>query len=197
MAYITSANLKTYLGITGSGDDALIAILVANAQKAVDTFCSRTFEASSNATRYFTVGVDTKGRDLFLDEDLAAINTVTTNADAASPTSLTQDTDYIALPRNITPYHTLRMLSSSDYTWDYTDDPEMGIEISGKWAYSETAPADIVQACYRLAGYYYRQKDAQVFDVTAIPDAGVITVPQGIPADVQRILMPYRKVVDL
>ena len=39
--------------------------------------------------------------------------------------------------------------------------------------------------------FKYRQKDAQVFDVTAVPDAGVITVPQGIPADVKRILRSY------
>jgi hypothetical protein len=46
-----------------------------------------------------------------------------------------------------------------------------------------------------LAGYYYRQKDAGVFDTTAIPDMGVIQVPQGIPRDVQLILNPYRKAV--
>jgi hypothetical protein len=44
-----------------------------------------------------------------------------------------------------------------------------------------------------LAAYYYQQKDAQVFDTVAIPDAGVITIPSGIPADVKLILAPYRK----
>ena len=37
------------------------------------------------------------------------------------------------------------------------------------------APDDIKQACVRLTAYLYRQRDSQVFDVTAIPDAGVIT----------------------
>jgi len=32
-----------------------------------------------------------------------------------------------------------------------------------------------------------------VFDVTAIPDAGVITIPQGIPATVTRIIDRYKK----
>lgn len=195
MAYTTTAAVKTYLGITGAGDDALIVILIAAAQAAIDAFCSRTFEASSNTDRSFDVRADVDGRILYLDEDLASINTVKTNADADSPTTLTEDTDYITLPRNITPYHGLKLLGSSDYDWTYTSDPEMGIEISGKWAYSETAPADIVQACYRWSGYLYRQKDSQVFDVTAIPDAGVITIPQGIPADVKALLMPYRKVI--
>ena len=191
MAYTTAAAIKTYLGITGSGDDALITILIANAQEAVDNYTKRTFEAAADATRYFTVGADTKGDILYLDEDLCAITSVTTNADNSSPTSLTANTDYIALPRNVTPYHSIKMLGASTYTWTYTTNAEFGIEVEGRWAYSTTPPADILQAMYRLVGYYYRQKDSQVFDVTAIPDAGVITIPQGIPADVEQILKPY------
>jgi len=69
------------------------------------------------------------------------------------------------------------------------------VYISGKWSYSSSAPDDIVHACVRLSAYYFRQKDAQVFDVTAIPDAGVITMPQGIPADVKLMLEPYRRII--
>jgi hypothetical protein len=91
----------------------------------------------------------------------------------------------------VTPYHSIKILGASTYTWTYTTNAEFGIEVEGRWAYSTTPPADILQAMYRLVGYYYRQKDSQVFDVTAIPDAGVITIPQGIPADVEQILKPY------
>lgn len=191
MAYTTAAAIKTYLGITGVGDDALITILIANAQKAIDNYTKRTFEASADATRYFTVGVDTRGDILYLDEDLCAITSVTTNADNSSPTSLTVNTHYIALPRNVTPYHSLKLLDAYAYTWTYTSNPEFGVEVEGRWAYSTTPPADILQAMYRLVGYYYRQRDSQVFDVTAIPDAGIITIPKGIPADVEQILKPY------
>ena len=44
-----------------------------------------------------------------------------------------------------------------------------------------------------MASYFYRQKDAQVFDVTATPELGTITVPAGIPADVRILLDPYRR----
>jgi hypothetical protein len=71
----------------------------------------------------------------------------------------------------------------------------MGIEVVGKFAYSTSAPNDIVHATERLVGYYYRQKDSQVFDVTAIPDAGVLMIPQGIPADVKLLLKPYVRAV--
>ena len=114
------------------------------------------------------------------------------DADNASPTTIAS-TDYVTIPRNTTPYYGIKILTSSNETWDYTDDPENGIEITGRWAYSSAAPADITQACARWAAYMYRQRDAQVFDVTAIPDAGVITIPQGIPADVKMLLDPYVK----
>jgi hypothetical protein len=192
MAYTTAAIIKQYLGISEVDDDAMLDSMITYAQQAIDSYTGRTFEASADSTRYFTVGVDTEGRMLFLDEDLASITTVKTNADATSPTTLAT-TEYITHPRNRTPYHAIEILGSSNNSWEYTDDPEGGIEVTGKWAWSTSAPNDIIHACNRLVAYYYRQKDAGVFDTTAIPDAGIIQIPQGIPRDVQMILNPYRR----
>jgi hypothetical protein len=190
MAYCAASDVKTYLGITGSGDDTLIAALCVRAQALVDRYCNRTFEAASNTNRTFDAVRDVSGRVLYLDEDLASINTIT-NGDATSVTS----GQYVTEPRQTTPYHALRLLASANIAWTYTTDPENAITISGKWAYSTAAPADIVHAAIRWAAYLYRQKDASTYDVTAAPDLGVITVPQGIPADIEKMLAPYRKVV--
>jgi len=196
MAYTTAALLKSYLGVTGSADDTLIGLLITQAQEAIDNYTQRTFEASADTTRKYTVGLDTCGDTLYFDEDICSITSIANNADDGSGgTALTQNTDYITFPRNRTPYHKIRLLSSSNYYWQYTYAPENGITVTGKFAYSTSAPVDIVHATERLVGYYYRQKDSQVFDVTAIPDAGVITIPQGIPADVKAILKPYVRMV--
>lgn len=192
MAYTTFALLRSYLGIESFSDDSLLTSLIARAQDAIDAYCGRTFEASADDTHEFTVGVDTEGNMLYLDDDLCAITSIKTDADNASPTTLTS-TNYITHPRNRTPYHAIEIISSSDYDWTYTTDPTGGVTVTGKWAWSTTPPDDIVHACLRLAGYYFRQRDAGVFDTTAIPDAGIIQVPQGIPRDVQMILAPYRK----
>ena len=194
MAYTTESTVRTYLGSSTSGDAVLLTSLIARAQAAIDIYCGRTFEHSSvGATRYYTVGEDTYGRMLFLDEDLCSITNIVTDADGTPTTVLT--TEYVTYPRNITPYTEIRLLSSTTKSWDYTNDPENGVYITGKWSYSSSAPEDIVHACIRLSAFYYRQKDAQVFDVTAIPDAGVITMPQGMPKDVQMLLNPYRRIV--
>ena len=193
MAYTTAALLKTYLGVSGSGDDTLLTALIARAQQAIDTYTGRTFEASADTTRKFTVGEDTNGRMLYFDEDCAAITTVTTNADDGSGGTAVASTEYVTHPHNRTPYHAIELLYSSSNTWTYTSDRQNGVTVLGKWAYSTSAPDDIVHACLRLAAYYYRQKDAGSFDTTAIPEAGIIQIPQGIPRDVQLILNPYVK----
>ena len=193
MAYCTDEDVKEYLDIAELTDDTLLSDLIDRAQKAIESHTRRTFEdPGADATRYFTVGEDTDGLYLYFDEDIYSITTVKSNADNASPTTIAS-TDYVTIPRNTTPYYGIKILTSSNETWDYTDDPENGIEITGRWAYSSAAPADIAQACARWAAYFYKQRDAQVFDVTAIPDAGVITIPQGIPADVKMLLDPYVK----
>jgi hypothetical protein len=191
MAYCKKEDVKEYLDIEGAADDGLIDDSINRAQKAIDSHTRRTFEdPGADATHYFTVGVDTEGLVLMFDEDIYSITTVKTDADGSSPRTILP-AEYVTMPRNSTPYYGIKILSSSNEFWDYTDDPEGGIEVTGRWAYCSEAPDDIIQACARWAGYLYRQRDSQVFDVTAIPSAGVIQIPKGIPADVEILLDPY------
>lgn len=190
MAYLTNTELKTYLGVTGAGDDTLLTNLISYAQKAIESYTGRVFEAAADTTRKFTVGEDTDEEILFFDEDLCAITSIITDADGSSPVTLTT-AEYVTQPRNTTPYYAIKLLPSCAHSWTYSTDPQTGITVTGKWAWSTTVPNDIKHACTRLAAYFYRQKDAGVYDTTAIPDAGVIQVPQGIPRDVQLILNPY------
>ncbi len=193
MAYVTVASLKTYLGITEDDHDALLAQLISAAEKVIEARTGRVFETNADTTRYFTVGVDTHGDTLVLDRDLCAITSIRTNADADDGGTELEPGDYFTRPRNDTPYFEIQLSGRSGKSWTYTYDPEGGIAVTGKWAYSVTPPADIAQACTRLAAYFYRQRDANVFDVTAIPAAGVIQTPQGIPRDVDIILSLYRR----
>ena len=188
MAYTTTGAVKRYLGILESTDDELLRELIAAAQQTIDNHCRRTFEASADTTRYFDYSPEyVDGYDLYLDADLCAITTVT-NGDSVAVAS----NEYTTVPRNTTPYHIIRILSDADVYWTYDDEWMDAISITGRWSYSTTAPDDIEQACKRLASFFYKQRDQQMFDVTAI-EAGVVVSPVGIPADVRRILAPYVK----
>ena len=189
-AYATSTDVRQYLGVTSTSDSALMTALVLRAQTAIDNFTRRTFASTGNTTRRFTVGKDTDGRKLYFDRDLITVNAIVNLADSTA-TETVSTGHYITMPRNTGPYYGVELRSNSTIAWDYETEPEMGITVSGKWGYSTVAPADIKHACVRLAAYFYRQKDAQVFDVTASPATGQITVPQGVPADVKLILAPY------
>lgn len=192
--YCTVSDLKTYLGITVVTDDVLLTNLIARAQKAIEVYTGRVFKCTADTARNFTVGIDTAGLNLwFGDADLcqfASTTPVVTDADGGAH-NLTRNTDFVTQPRNTTPWYGLKLLDSCTYGWEYTNDPELGVTITGRWAYSITPPDDIIHACLRLAAYYYRQKDASVFDTTALPDAGVMMIPQGIPKDVKLILDAY------
>lgn len=187
MTYTTPNELKAYLGITSAKDDALLSSLIDAAQSAVELYTGRTFEASADSIRYFDPRDAVDGW-LWLDEDLAAITSIT-NGDGQPVTA------YVTQPATNGPFYAIKPKASSGQRWSYRSDPEDAIAIEGRWAYSVTPPAAIKQATMRLAAYYYRQKDAQVFDVTANPDIGVVQVPQGIPADVRILLDRYRRLV--
>ena len=47
MALVTTAIVKTYLGVSSSGDDDLLDDLVENAQKIIETFTGRVFGVRS------------------------------------------------------------------------------------------------------------------------------------------------------
>lgn len=191
-AYATLEQLKSYLGITVSTDNTQLTDLLTRISLAVDNYCGRWFEARS-LTRYFeSDALDVGSNMLWVDADLLTINTSgLTNGDSSA--TVIPSTEYWLMPRNSSPYYGIRLKSTSTYVWEW--DTDYWVSVAGTWGYAATAPADVMHATVRWAAYAYHQKDAPVYDTTVIPEAGVITVPTGIPADVREILKPYRRLV--
>lgn len=193
MAYASIAQLRAYLGIDVNDDDPLMESLLTRAQSAIDQHVHRTFEATADSTKYFDAERDTSEHYMVLDWtpyglDLCQITTIT-NGDGTTVAG----SAYVTNPRNYAPWYGVRFKLNSGLYWTYDQDPENAISITGRWAYSVTAPADIVQATIRMAAYMYRQKDSNTFDVVAIPGAGVMEVPQGMPRDVSMLLRSYER----
>ena len=187
--YASPADLKTYLGISGTTDDVLLGDLLERASKYIEGECQRRFVAETETRYYELDAIDRDGLTLMLDQDLYSITTLT-NGDTASTAIL--PTDYFLLPRNGgPPYYGIRLKTSVDTDWELDEDE--WIEVTGKWGWSLTPPADIVQATIRLAAYYYHQKDASIYDVQAFPEAGVMTLPQGVPKDVEKLIALYKR----
>lgn len=193
MPYLVAADLRTYLGISSTSDDALLTVLIAAAQKAVEEYTHRVFEASAATAKTFDavrdVGKGDDRRTLYLDQDLCTITSIV-NGDATTVTAA----QYVTEPRSVTPYYAIRLKASANIAWTYNDDPENAITVTGKWAYSASAPDDIVQATKRMAGWMYRTKDAQAYDSTAFSELGVIRVKHKVPEDIVQLLEPYLRI---
>ena len=188
MAYATVSQVKSYLGISASTDDTLLGTFITAAQKIIDAHTRRTFEASTATTRYFDAMSDVTGNTLWLGADLASVGTVTNGDGNALGTA-----DYVTEPRNTAPYYQLRIRSDSTAAWTYSDHHENAIAVSGWWAYSTTAPDDIVHATIRLAAWLYAQKDNHADQDRAFIAGNTTVLPVNLPADVKAILDPYRK----
>ncbi len=189
MAYASLTDIRRYLGITSADDDALLAQLLNVATAAIDTHTGRTFSTPTAETRYFDARTDVEGARLWID-DCCEITAVV-NGDGSTIVS----SYYVTEPRRSTPYYALALKANSGLGWTYTATPENAIAITGYWGYSRTPPSEIQQACVRWAGHMYRQKDAAVYDTQAMPEQGLILVPQGAPKDVTLLLRPYVKLV--
>jgi len=187
MSYATVAQIKAYLGITSASSDVLLGDLIDRAQSAVDQYTHRHFEATTE-TRYFLRESLLDSYTLLVDQDLLTITGVV-NGD--SDETAIPITEFFYHPRNLSPYFGITLKTDSTYSWEW--DTDYWVAITGTWGYSATPPDDIVHATIRLTAYFYRQKDAQVFDVTAQPAQGTILIPQGLPKDVKLLLDVYTR----
>lgn len=195
MSYIDLTALKAYLDITNSSDDTLLTDCITAAQKAIDNYAGRSFEAASDTTRYLSIAdtlnaPDAQGyRTLDIPFDLCAITSVT-NGDGTTISA----NDYFTQPRNSTPYYALVIRRGASIAWTYEDDPEDAIAIVGRWAYSTTAPDDVKHACKRLAAYLFKQRDnMDDLDRPVASTDGMMLLPGGLPKDVKQLLSAYRK----
>jgi len=187
MAYITLAKLKEDLNIAEDEDDYVLEQKIDAAQATIEFLTGRVFEAVS-ATRYY--GLDAlEGLILWLDADLVSLTSVA-NGDSSGTAISTAD--ITLLPRNEgPPYDRLRLKAGSASSWQVSTD--YWIAVVGTWGWSTTPPAQIKQACLRLAAHMYRLRDSDVFDVVAFPGEGVMQIKKAIPIDVANVIDFYTK----
>lgn len=201
MAYATTAQLKTYMGITSSSDDALLGDCITRAQGVIDEYCNRVFESPADTTRYYTpisdrtfLGMTYNGSliddyTLGLNYDIISVTSITNGDGSNVPTSA-----IVLLPLNFTPGYAIRIKQASGYYWTYTGTPEASVSVTGRWGYSLTAPSNIVQATLRLASQLYRQRDGSPdFTDVVISADGSQIVNSAMRSDVRSLLNPYKR----
>jgi len=196
VAYITAAELRDYIGASSHADDTQLGYAATRAQHMVDAYCNRTFEAAADTTRYYNAldiryggSIDAFTQTLMLDTDLCQLTSVTNGNSQVIPTA-----SLVLLPTNFTPKYAIKIKSNTSYVWTYVGEPDTAISVVGRFAYSITAPADIVAATIRLAAYIYRQREGTPdTDRSIISPDGFVLQAARIPTDIAVTLDPYRR----
>jgi hypothetical protein len=196
MSYITAADLRQYIGAVSTSDDTQLGFAAARAQQMIDTYCNRTFEAPADTTRYYNAldlryggDVDAFSNELRLDVDLCQLTRVTNGNGEIIPNNF-----LVQLPTNFTPKYSIKIMMNTSYVWTYTGTPDMAISVLGRFAYSITAPADIIAACLALGKYIYKARTSTIeTDRAVLSSDGIILPGKNIPDAITAQIEPYRR----
>lgn len=174
--YCTLEDVKAYLTTSQSTDDLLLADLITDCSRAIDTLTKRHFYGNLE-TRTFDAVKNVYRNTLMLDEDLSTVVSIT-NGDGNTISA----SDYVLEPRNWTPRYGITLKVGSGKVWTYQTDPENAIAVNGSWGYvnGTTPPEVIKRACIRLVRYQYLEKSKKTENIQ-VPDA------------IQKMLDPYVK----
>lgn len=207
MAYATVNDLLIELRIDGTDEDDLLLRKIAEAQRIIEQVCNRQFEASTDETRFVDYSSRTiRGRALLLPWDVCRITEIRNGDGEVIPVEA-----YVTTPRLRTvqggethmvdvpswwPWYAITLKQSSRLSWTYDEDPEEAISITGRFAFSETAPPNVKSATIRLAYWLYQQRDvATDLPIVGISrNIGTVLTPPTLPRDVEERLKGLKRV---
>lgn len=183
-------DVKHYLGIENSQQDAL---LIATLKRAIATFenmCGRVFVPKTE-TRFFDANGEevVTPRRLFLrDGDLLSIDSLKIDG-AQVPVG-----EYYL--GGVQPHFVIKIRDSSDFTFhDYEESPEQSIEITGEWGYEPEVPEDVFGAIIRLTAWLYQQKDNAMELDRPVAISNAMVLPATLPSDVEAIARFYKRLI--
>lgn len=203
--YTTYAAVKAELKLTNDNDQTLIDGYVTLAQRLIEmprpVGAGRIFEAAADSDRYLDAPQDTTNQDrdgplylllLMPAGDLCSITAIV-NGDGVTVAA----SEYVTEPRYSTPYYGIRLKQGSGKVWTWDTSPEAAIKITGKWAYSTTAPADITRAATRICAWLYRARDnaGGGFDQDIKTEEGLTILGAKMPRDIRAIIETYWTII--
>jgi hypothetical protein len=200
--YVDKADLKTYLGLSGTGQDTNLDNAIDAASRLIDKICDRYFyqDESVNA-HYYT---PTNEFTLYVDDistTTGLIVQLDTTDNGTYDTTLTLDTDFVLKPFNPKAHK----ISNADYFWPYTElqilatrsserfDPLVvkNIKIQAKFGWS-AIPEAISQATLLQATRLFKRKDTP-FNVFGNEATGTQELFSKMDPDAKQLIKGYIK----
>ena len=190
--YVALSELKTALGISGSGDDDFLNLGIDAAEQAINDLCGRKFTAdgSASARTYRAQGY------LAVTDDISTLTGLVvktdTSADGTFDTTWTASTDYQVEPlNNIAKGRSVNNLRAiGSYTFPVYGDGQVSVEVTAKWGWP-AVPDTVKQAALMLASRLYGRK-ASPMGVIGVGDFGPVRISRSDP-DIAFLLMDYKR----
>lgn len=213
--YCSVATLKAAIQKTGAGDDAVLALLVTAASRAIDRFCNRPdnfFVAGGTASARLFSG---SGDGVLWIDPAAVAPTLVEAKDSPSDSTFASwaATDWTAASGdpddpdfNTTPYELLLIAPGGSYSHfpsgaasrmrGFRPDTDRDarrtgapvIRVTARWGYATAVPAQIEQACLTLAARWYKRGQSAWADTVAGGDMGSLQYRKALDPDVQMML---------
>lgn len=193
MPYVTLSDLKVFVGIGDTGDDATLQRALDASEEQVNTYTGRRFTADgAGVVRYYealdrgTVAID----PLSSLTDLAVA--VDQDGDGTFEDTLTIDVDYRLAPYNAAalsaPWTSLVALTGTTFP-----PGARRIKVTGRWGWP-AVPASIKQATLIQAARLWKRKDAPFGVAGSVEFGSELRLLAALDPDVQALLRPYRAV---
>jgi hypothetical protein len=191
MPYATLAELKVFVGIPDTADDATLQVALDASEEQVNAFTGRRFTADGAAVaRYYeavnntTVHID----PLQTTTDLAVV--VDRDGDGTFEETFVLDTDYRLAPFNATavskPWTSMESIAGN-----YFPQGERRVRVTARWGYT-AVPASVKQATMIQAAFLWKRKDAP-YGIAGSPEFGnELRILASMDPTARDLLRPYR-----
>lgn len=197
--YIALSEIKTYLGLSGSGQDDNLENAIEAASREIDAICGRFFYQTTSGDKYFTPisEYEIELPDISTATGLAVYTDTTDNG--THDTTLTINTDFITKPFDSgdevggIQYHPITNITILNTRSSERFNPSIikNIKITAKWGW-ETVPQSIEQATFLQATRLFKRKDSP-FSVYGNPETGTAELFSKFDPDGLKLIKAYIK----
>ncbi len=189
--YVSLAELKTALGITGSTEDDYLNLAIGAAEESINDLCGRVFTQEGSATArtyrgqpYYATIDDIYTMDGFV------IKTHTS-------CDVTNDTTWASTDNQMEPLNNLQkgfplreVRAVGDETFPVYGDGLASIQVTAKWGWA-SVPNPVKQAALVLSNRLYNRAKSSPMGVIGVGDFGPVRISRSDP-DVASMLMRYK-----
>lgn len=175
--------------VTDPVDDNQLESIIEAVSRKIDEECGRFFYVTASQDRYYTPEFSNELTGL----DIVTITAIVADEDGDRVYERTwASTDYDLTPFNAAtdgkPYTSIELTPRGNYTFPRIS---KGVKLTGTFGYP-SVPKQIQEACLLQSMRLWKRKDA-IFGIIGSAEMGQQMVIAKLDPDVERLLMPFRK----